>query len=73
MADEVDIANQQAARWLQQSLEAARKSSNTLAPKGACHYCDTAFEPSEPHASRKLFCDSECAADYEREQKLKNR
>lgn len=73
MADEVDIANQQAARWLQQSLEAARKTSNKMAPKGACYYCDTVFTAQEAHADKKLFCDSDCAADYEREQRLKNR
>lgn len=32
----------------------------TLAPKGACHFCD---EPAEPP---RLFCSAECREDHER-------
>lgn len=45
----------------------ARRTANTprLARCGMCHYC------SEAVKGDKLFCGSECAADYEYEQKVR--
>jgi hypothetical protein len=72
MADEIDLANEQAERWLKQSL-AARAGGPTLPPKGSCHYCEAEFDPADPNAGKKLFCDADCAKDYEEEQRLRNR
>lgn len=72
MADEIDQANEQAERWLQQSL-ANRTVGPKLAPRGTCHYCDTVFEKTEADFDKKLFCDKDCADDYAEEQRLKNR
>ncbi len=72
MADEIDLANEQAERWLSQAL-AARSNGPKLQPRGSCHYCESEFDTLEPDASKKLFCDADCAADYEREQRLKAR
>ncbi len=73
MADEVDLANEQAERWLNQSLARMSQGNPRLAPLGKCHYCDSDFDSKDPDFARKLFCDSDCAADYEEEQRLRNR
>ena len=70
MPDEIDLANEQADRWLQQSLAATRTAGRTLQPRGNCHYCEAVFPAEE---SQKLFCDSDCAKDHETEQRLRNR
>jgi hypothetical protein len=72
MADEIDQANEQAERWLNQAL-ASRSAGPKLAPRGNCHYCETVFDKSEPDFDKKLFCDKDCAHDYEEEQRLRNR
>lgn len=72
MADEIDLANRQAERWLAQSL-ASRRAAPSLPPKGCCHYCEAAFPAGTENSDKKLFCDSECAKDYEEEQRLKAR
>lgn len=64
MPDEADIANDQAERWLHQSL-ASRPRSEGLQPRGSCHYCETAFPKGTADADKKLFCDSECAKEHE--------
>jgi hypothetical protein len=38
-----------------------------ITPKGKCHYCE------EPVEHPKLFCNGECASDYDREEKIKAR
>mgnify|MGYP000562465782 CR=1 FL=1 len=43
--------------------------ANRLTPKGCCYYCEERF----PEGDKKLFCDRDCATDYEEEQRLKNR
>jgi hypothetical protein len=73
MADEIDLANEQAERWLAKALAAASQNTSKMPPKGSCYYCEAEFDSSDPDASRKLFCDGECAKDYETEQRLKNR
>ena len=73
MADEIDLANAQAERWLAQSLSQMQTAAPRLGPKGACHYCETAFEPTDADAEKRLFCDLECSKAFEEEQRLKNR
>ena len=68
MPDEIDLANDQAERWLNQAI-AARAGAPKLAPKGSCHFCEAEFDANDP----RLFCDSDCATDHEREQKAKAR
>jgi len=70
LADEADLANDQADRWLGRALANAAARGPRLAPKGECHYCAHPFDAG-PLAAQKLFCDSDCAADYDREQRLK--
>lgn len=73
MADEIDQANDQAERWLNQALASTRNTAPKLSPRGSCHYCEAEFDPKDPDFSRKLFCDNDCAHDHEQEQRLKNR
>lgn len=72
MADEIDQANEQAERWLNQMI-ANRPTGTRLAPKGSCHYCEQEFDADAPDADKKLFCDSDCASDFEYEERLKGR
>lgn len=71
MADEVDIANEQADRWLHQSLATLAAQAPGLKPKGCCHYCEEPFDPADPNFAKKLFCDSECAHGHSEEIRLK--
>lgn len=71
MADEVDLANEQADRWLHQSLANLASKTSGVKPKGSCHYCEEEFDPKDPNFGKKLFCDSECADGYAEEQRLK--
>lgn len=74
MADEIDLANEQAERWLAMSLSANKRSgAHSLTPKGSCHYCETEFDSKSEDGARKLFCDSECAKEYEAEQRRRAR
>lgn len=64
--DEVDKASKTEAFLLQNSIEASRKNRE-LPPNytGFCHYCD------EQLPKGLLFCDKDCAADYEWHKNLK--
>lgn len=73
MPDEIDLANEQSERWLNQALANASSQKSKLAPKGQCHYCYTDFDSADPDFGRKLFCDAECSKEYEEEERLKNR
>lgn len=68
MADEIDLANRQAERWLDQARKNALEKPR-MQPKGKCYFCGEAFEKDSP----LLFCDADCRDGYEKEQKLKNR
>lgn len=72
MADEVDIANDYAARWVKDAIS-NRPQTSKLPPKGSCYFCDTEFAPDDPLRAEKLFCNTDCSKDYEKEQRLKNR
>ena len=67
MADEADIAFDSEQRYLTQALAAQRSRSGALRPMGSCHYCETEL------AAERLFCDTDCAADWEYEASLKRR
>jgi len=73
MPDEIDLANEQSERWLNQALANIGKGATRLTPLGKCHYCEADFDPKDADFARKLFCDSECSAEYEEEQRLRNR
>jgi hypothetical protein len=69
MPDEIDLANEQAERFLEEARAAAAISAPLLPPKGSCYYCETPF----PEGDKRKFCDGDCASDYAQEEKLKNR
>ena len=68
MADEADLAFESEQRHLAQALAAQRRSGVRLQPVGSCHYCAS----SEVVAGR-LFCDTDCAADWEYEDSLRRK
>lgn len=68
MADEVDLANAQAERWLAQARKNALEKPR-MQPKGCCYFCEEPFK----EGSSLLFCDADCRDGFEKEQKLKNR
>lgn len=73
MADEVDVANDSVERALQQAIARVR-TTPVLPPKGSCYFCEEPLEPFVQDGKpvhRKLFCDRDCAEDWEREQKAK--
>lgn len=73
MADIIDEANDLAQQLIDKKIEQARKLGVKLTPKQHCYYCLTKFEESEPHYAVKLFCNSDCANDYEKEEQAKRR
>jgi len=68
MADEADIAFDSEQRYLTQALAAQRSRSGGLHATGTCHYCG-----GDGLARERLFCDSDCAADWEYEDSLRRR
>ena len=68
MADEADIAFDSEQRYLTQALAAQRSRSGALRAMGSCHYCG-----ADALAAERLFCDTDCAADWEYEASLKRR
>ena len=68
MADEADLAFDSEQRHLTQALAAQRRRSGALQAVGHCHYCG-----NEDGIESRLFCDADCAADWEYEDKLRKR
>lgn len=68
MADEADIAFDSEQRHLSHALAAQRSRSAVLRPVGSCHNCGNSEGLDE-----RLFCDSDCAADWEYEHALRRR
>ena len=62
--DEADKAQGEEAAYLGQALSRRKK---TLIPVGSCFYC------REGVGGSNLFCDLECAREYEREQGIRAR
>ena len=68
MADEADLAFDSEQRHLTHALAAQRRRVGVLQAVGSCHNCGN----SDGIADR-LFCDSDCAADWEYEDALRRR
>ncbi|GAC1529389.1 MAG: hypothetical protein NVS2B4_07720 [Ramlibacter sp.] len=68
MADEADLAFDTEQQLLSMALAAQRGRSNALQPVGCCHHCGN----GEAMVGR-LFCDTDCAADWEYEHALRRR
>ena len=68
MADEADIAFDSEYRHLTHALAAQRSRAAVLRPAGCCHFCgnDEAIED-------RLFCDSDCAGDWEYQDALRRK
>jgi hypothetical protein len=61
MSDEADIAEENIELNRLAAIEACRRQPSMPA-KGSCWFCDELLPPLQK------FCDSDCAADFEREQ-----
>jgi hypothetical protein len=61
MSDEADIAEENIELDRLAAIEACRRQPSMPA-KGSCWFCDESLPPQQK------FCDSDCAADFEREQ-----
>ena len=66
--DEADLAFDSEQRYLSQALAAQRSRTGGLKASGTCHYCGNAEGLEE-----RLFCDSDCAGDWEYEDSLRKR
>jgi hypothetical protein len=60
--DTIDQSDETETRLQKLRIQAICKSGRELNPMGACHWCRDRFESG----SKKLFCNSDCSADYER-------
>jgi len=68
MADEADLAFDSEQRYLANALAAQRGQAVRLQPVGACHQCG-----NEDGIQRRLFCDKDCASDWEYEDALRRK
>ena len=68
MADIADLAFDSEQSHLTLAMAAQRSRRNVLRPIGACHNCG-----STESIDSRLFCDSDCAADWEYEDALRRR
>jgi hypothetical protein len=68
MPDEIDSANTVAELFLLAS-SSKRLPTSKLTPMGycLCESCALEFDKSDPDWDKKLFCDSACARQYEKE------
>lgn len=76
MADEVDVANEAASRFIALSM-ANRPTGPRLAPRKQCYNCHEHFKAHSKDAdgneldkdginlALKLFCDKDCADDFD--------
>lgn len=75
MADEADMAKEIEELALKHAL-AHRKAVVNLPPKGYCYNCDEPLKPEVVDGKRqhrRIFCDRDCADDWERLQASKAR
>lgn len=68
MADEADLAFDSEQRHLTNALAAQRTRSAVLRAVGACHNCGNTED-----MEARLFCDGDCAADWEYEDALRRK
>jgi hypothetical protein len=66
--DEADLAFDSEQRHLSMALAAQRQKFGVLRPMGACHHCG-----NEDGIAERLFCDPDCAADWEYENTLRRK
>ncbi|MBA2964376.1 MULTISPECIES: hypothetical protein [Ramlibacter] len=66
MADVADLAFDSEQRYLAQAL-AAQTRQRVLQPMGSCHHC------GNDAIGQGLFCDPDCAADWEYQDALRRR
>lgn len=68
MADEADLAFAVEQQSLEAAIAAQRRSRPALQATGECHYCGEHLKQEG-----QLFCDIDCANDWEQEQALRKR
>ena len=69
MADEADLAFDSEQRHLTHALAAQRsQAARVLHPIGECHHCG-----ADEGLELRLFCDADCAKDWEYEATLRRR
>jgi hypothetical protein len=66
--DEADLAFDSEQRYLSQALAAQRERRGGLNAIGSCHNCG-----NEDGMGDRLFCDTDCAADWEYQDSLRRR
>lgn len=66
--DEADLAFDSEQRYLSQALAAQRSQATGLRAIGSCHNCG-----SDEGIGERLFCDADCAADWEYQDSLRRR
>jgi len=67
MTDIYDQASDREEQDRNLAIEHHRKANKSLLPVGSCYFCDSAINES------RIFCDKECADDWEMEQSAKKR
>jgi hypothetical protein len=68
MADIADLAFDSEQRHFMSALAAQRSKRTGLLPTGACHNCG-----NSEGVGVRLFCDADCAADWEYEDTLRRK
>jgi hypothetical protein len=66
--DEADLAFDSEQRYLSQALAAQRSRQGGLRAIGSCHNCG-----NDEGIGERLFCDADCAADWEYQDSLRKR
>ena len=66
--DEADLAFESEQLHFAQALAAQRRRGGRLQPIGSCHYC-----AEQQSAQERLFCNADCAADWEYENSLRSK
>jgi len=68
MADEADLAFDSEQRYLAHALAAQHLRNGILQANGSCHFCGNGQGLGD-----RLFCDADCASDWEYEDSLRRR
>jgi hypothetical protein len=68
MADEADLAFDSEQRHLTHAIAARHAGARVLRPVGCCHNCGNV-----DGIEQRLFCDGDCAADWEYQDTLRRR
>ena len=66
MSDIIDEASATEALYLADALARQQKSATRLQHTGKCHWCEADIDTG-------IFCDADCAADHEYEQKIRSK